>query len=233
MRTLLVDDEYLALELLHEFLKQIPGIEVIGKETSPLKALETLRREPIDLLFLDIQMPALSGNNLLKTLRNPPVAIFTTAYSEHAVEAFDLDAADYLLKPFTFERLLRAIDRAREILQKKEAAPAPASEERDGAFMTVKSDGKLVKIALDDLLFIEGMGEYVQFICKNSKHIVLASMKHLEETLPAERFLRTHKSYIVAIGKVSAIEGNQLEIGKHKVPVSRERREAVVAKIFG
>jgi DNA-binding LytR/AlgR family response regulator len=242
IKTLLVDDEYLALNLLEEFIKNIPGMEIVGKVKSPIAALDLLNREPVDLLFLDVQMPTLSGNNLLKTLKNPPVVVFTTAYSEYAIEAFDLNAVDYLQKPFSFERFLQAVNKAKEQLllrrqparaEATAAPPAVASAAPPApAFLTAKVDGKLVKIHLDDILFIEGLKEYVRFVCKNNKYVVYESMKNLEANLPAERFLRVHKSYIVATGQVQAVLGNMLEIGTHKIPISREKREEVVEAIF-
>jgi two-component system, LytTR family, response regulator LytT len=236
IRTLLVDDEYLALNLLAGFLSQIPDIEVVDKCTSPIKALEVLNREPVDLLFLDIQMPLLSGTNLLKTLRNPPCTILTTAYSDYAVEAFELRVVDYLLKPFSLARLLQAVQRAREWQQRNPptspVAPAIPLPDDGPDFLTVKADGKILKIAFNEILFIEGLGEYVRIVCADRRVVVLQTLRHLEAILPPGQFLRTHKSYIVAIGCVSAIEGNQLEIGMHRVPVSRDKREEVISRIF-
>ncbi|MBK8043368.1 MAG: response regulator transcription factor [Haliscomenobacter sp.] len=237
IKTLLVDDEYLALHLLGEFLRQIPGIEVVAQVTSPMKALEILQAEPVQLLFLDIQMPLLSGNNSLKTLKNPPLTIFTTAYDQYAVEAFDLQAVDYLLKPFSFERLLKAVNRAKEFLAQEELQGEPREEAKtpvpEARFMSVRSNGKLIKIFFEELLFIEGLGEYVKFHCVSQKIVALMSLKTLEESLPAGRFLRVHKSFIVAADRVTAVEGNQLLLGADKIPVSREKRDQVLSQIFG
>jgi two-component system, LytTR family, response regulator LytT len=231
MKTLLIDDEFLALNLLESFLVQIPDIEIIGKETSPLKALEILNKQTVDLLFLDVQMPTISGINLLKTLKNPPITILTTAYSEYSLEAFDLQVADYLLKPYSFERLLKGVQRAKELIKPPQIFTENIIQEHQN-YIVIKTDGKLIKLPYNDILFIEGLGEYVQFICENRKYVVLQSLKNLEEILPAQ-FLRVHKSYLVSMTKVVSIEGNQLEIGKHKVSVSREKREMVIEKIFG
>ena len=235
IKTLLVDDEFLALNLLEGFIQKVPDLEIIAKEKSPLKALEILNRGEVDLLFLDIQMPTLSGNNLLKTLKRPPVTIFTTAYENYAIEAFELNAVDYLLKPFSFERLLQAINKAKEQIRFREGA-VPASAivvpEKSKDFFSVKVDGKIKKVNFGDILYIEGLKEYVRIVCGNERLVTLESLKNLEELLPEGEFLRVHKSYIVAKTKVQGLEGNMLEIGKQKIPISRSKREEVVKTIF-
>jgi DNA-binding LytR/AlgR family response regulator len=230
IRTLLVDDEYLALNLLEAYAQQVPDLALVGKEKLPMKALERLQNEPIDLLFLDIQMPILSGNNLIKTLSNPPLVVFTTAYSEYAIEAFELNVVDYLLKPFPFERFLQAVQKARQLLNARQAPVAAAAAP---SFLSLKVDGKLVKVALDDILYIEGLKEYVRFVCTgNRKYVTLESLRNLEEQLPAQQFSRVHKSYIVAHSKVSALDGNMLEVGTVKIPISRGKRDEIVEEIF-
>lgn len=234
IRTLLVDDEYLALNLLETFIKDVPGLEVVGKLKSAMAALDLLNSQPVDLLFLDIQMPTLSGVNLLKTLKNPPVTIFTTAYSEYAIQAFDLNVVDYLVKPFPFERFLQAVNKAKEQLRLRQpASPIAAAINANNHFITAKVDGKIVKLYYDDILFVEGLKEYVRFICKSGKYVTLESLKNLEEQLPADRFLRVHKSYIVSKEKVQSVLGNMLEIMSNKIPISRGKREEVIGAIFG
>ncbi len=230
IRTLLVDDEYLALNLLEEFLKHLPDIEVVGKAKSAMAALDILHRTPVDLLFLDIQMPTLSGVNMLKTLQHPPVVVFTTAYADYAVQAFDLNAVDYLLKPFSFERFLQAVNKAKEHIRQSATGSRQLEDERDT--LVIKVDGKLVKLHLADILFVEGLKEYVRFVCTNGKYVTLESLKNLEETLPAHAFVRVHKSYIVACNKVQSLLGNMLEIGSHRIPISREKKDEVVQIIF-
>lgn len=237
IRTLLVDDEYLALNLLETFVQEIPELEIADKVKSPVKALEILTQERIDLLFLDIQMPTLSGNNLLRTLTHPPVTIFTTAYADFAVEAFSLNVADYLLKPFSFERFLQAVNKAKERLRENShhlnTAPAVAeAAEAARDFFPVKVDGKIVKVRYEDILFIEGLKEYVRIVCRDARYVTLESLKNLEELLPQQNFVRVHKSYIVAKDKVQSLDGNLLEIQKHKIPVSRSRREEIVQEVF-
>ena len=232
IRTLLVDDEYLALNLLEAYAQQVPDLEIVGKEKLPMKALERLQQGQVDLLFLDIQMPVLSGNNLLKTLQNPPLVIFTTAYSEYAIEAYDLNVVDYLLKPFPFERFLQAVQKAKQLLNARQSSNSGENQTSPN-FLSLKVDGKLVKVFLEDILYIEGLKEYVRFVCSgNRRYVTLESLRNLEELLPAQQFSRVHKSYIVAKTKVSALDGNMLEIGTVKIPISRGKRDEVVADIF-
>ncbi len=235
IRTLLVDDEYLALQLLENFVNQTPDLLLVDKVKLPLKALDILHEQPVDLLFLDIQMPLLSGSALLKTLQNPPLVVFTTAYNEYAVEAFNLNVVDYLLKPFSFDRFLQAVQKAKETLRARQRGATTSQIDNEASdFLVVKADGKMTKIFFEELLYVEGLKEYVRFVCtQNRKYVVLESLKKLENNLPAHLFLRVHKSYIVAVRQVSALEGNQLEIGHQKIPISREKREEVVAQIFG
>ena len=232
IKALFVDDEYLALNLLETYAKQLPDIEIMDKVKSPVKALEILSHQPIDLLFLDIQMPILSGNNLLKTLQNPPVTIFTTAYSEFALEAFDLNAVDYLLKPYSFERFLQAVNKARELLLKASISKTTTSVPPAKSFFSAKVNGKIQKIFYQDILFIEGLKEYVRIVCPEKRYVILESLKRLEQTLPADQFIRVHKSFIVAKGQVQSLNGMLLEIGSHKIPISRGKKEEIVQAIF-
>lgn len=230
IKTMLVDDEYLALNLLETFVEKVPSLEIVAKTKSPIEAVAILQREEIDLLFLDIQMPTLSGNNLLKTLKHPPLTIFTTAYTDYALEAFELDAVDYLLKPFAFERFLQAVNKAKQLL------PIPATEINstliEKGFFSIKVDGKIVKIYYDDILYVEGFKEYVRIVCKEGRFVTLESLKNLEAILPQDQFIRVHKSFIVAKKQVQSVEGNQLEIGPKKIPISRGKKDTIVRVIF-
>lgn len=229
IRTLLVDDEYLALNLLEEFTGKLPELELVGKCKSPMQALEVLHAGTVDLLFLDIQMPSISGVNLLKSLPKAPVTIFTTAYADYAVNAFDLHAVDYLLKPFSFERFLQAVQKAKEHPSLRPATLVIPRESRD--FFTIKVDGLLTKVRFDDILFVEGLKEYVRIVCRDARLVTYERLANLENILP-DNFLRVHKSYIVAKDKVASMEGNRLVIGTHKIPVSREKKDAIVEEVF-
>ena len=227
---MLVDDEYLALNLLETFVNKVPGLKVIAKTKSSIEAVEILQREEVDLLFLDIQMPTLSGNNLLKTLKSRPLTIFTTAYTDYALEGFELDAVDYLLKPFAFERFLQAVNKAKQLLPVQATSIHSTLTAKD--FFSIKVDGKIVKLFYEDILYVEGLKEYVRFVCKEGRFVTLESLKNLEAILPQDQFIRVHKSFIVAKQYVQSVEGNQLTIGQQKIPISRSKREAIVQAIF-
>ena len=228
IKTLLIDDEFLALNLLEEFIKKIPQLEVVGKVKSAIDAASFLNDNEVDLMFLDIQMPHLSGNQFLKSLPHPPVTIFTTAYSDYAVEAFSLNAVDYLLKPFSFERFFQAVQKA-----KKEINTRNKNNKNEPIdFITIKSDGVLHKINLKNIVLIEGSKEYLKIICTNKKYVILDSMKNMEELLSDEHFIRIHKSYIVAKNRITSLEGFFVYLGKLKLPISRTKKKEIQNTIF-
>lgn len=187
---------------------------------------DLLQRQPVDLLFLDIQMPHITGIEFIKALSNPPKVIFTTAYEQYALQGFELDVIDYLLKPISYERFLKAAWKARDYFALRE-------EKSDTAipYMFAKSNGRLEKITFDEILYIEGMENYVAIYLENKKIIIHSTIKALLEKLPVQQFIQTHKSYIVAINKVDSIEGNTLHIKKQQVPVSKYQREFVLGQI--
>lgn len=232
IKTLLVDDEYLALNVLETFAGQLPIIDIVGKAKTPFDAMEVLQQNAIELLYLDIQMPAINGNLFLKTLPYRPVTIFTTAYSEYAVEAFELGAVDYLVKPFSFDRFLQATQKAVESIRLRKES-APTAQATSTQYMSIKADGKLYRISFDDILFIEGFKEYVKVVTEQKTFITLETFKNLELVLPSPQFLRVHKSFMVAKNKVRSLDGNMLEVGKAQIPISRERKEELVKLIFG
>lgn len=226
IRCLLVDDEHFALALLDEYLQRLGDIEVVGRCKSPVRAIEVLQSEPVDLLFLDIQMPVLSGLHLLRNISNRPVTILTTAYAQYAHEAYDLDVVDYLIKPFSFERFGHAVQKARDQLRLRQPAAGP-----DG-YLTVKADRRWIKIPFGDILYIEGWKEYVKIFTATEKIITLESLNNLENSLPAQHFLRVHKSYIVARHRVRQLEGDYLLLAAARVPVARARKRQVVEALF-
>ena len=234
IRCLVVDDEELARTLLENYIARVPGLEPIAFCANPLEAMSILRKETVDLLFLDIQMPELTGIEFLRTLQQKPVVVFTTAYADYALEGYSLDVTDYLLKPFSFERFLQAVNKAGAALQAKTAAPAPQSgsqlPEKD--FLLIKADHKLHRIKYGDIVYIQSMREYVAFHTDNGRILSLNSLKQLEEELPPERFIRVHKSYMVAIGRINTMEGNLLHVGKEKIPVGANYRDALVKRVF-
>lgn len=229
-RCLLVDDEHLALALLEKYVSDTPGLEVVATCKSPVRAIEMLQSEPVDLLFLDIQMPILSGLNLLKSISRKPVTIFTTAYPQHALDAFDLDAVDYLLKPYSFERFTHAVEKAMVLLRQRENNN---STQPDG-HLTVKADRQWVKIPIAEIRYIEGWKEYVKIYVDNEKFVTLESLNNLESTLPSAHFIRVHKSFIVAKNRVQKMDGEMLVLtGNARIPVARARKKEVVAELFG
>jgi DNA-binding LytR/AlgR family response regulator len=228
IKCLLVDDEHLALALLEKFIGQIPDLEIVEKCKSPIRAVELLQSEPVDLLFLDIQMPILSGTNLLRAVTKKPVTIFTTAYSQYALDAFELDAVDYLVKPYAFERFEHAVQKARDALRLRDLNAAAGPE----GILTVKADRKWIKIPFSDILYVEGWKEYVKIFTEHEKIVTLESLNNLEGTLPESHFLRVHKSFIVAKDRVQKMDGDDLVIGAARIPVARARKKAVVEALF-
>jgi DNA-binding LytR/AlgR family response regulator len=229
LRCLIVDDEHFAIALLEKFVADTPGLELIGSSRSPVRAIELLQSEPVDVLFLDIQMPIMSGISLLRSISRVPVTIFTTAYPQHAAEAFDLDAADYLLKPFSFERFTHAVEKARAVLLQR-AATAP---DIPLGTLVVKADRAWVKIPFADIRYVEGWKEYVKIYTTTDKIITLESLSNLEDTLPGSHFIRVHKSYIVAKSQVQKMDGDVLVLlTREQIPVARARKKEVVEGLF-
>lgn len=232
LRCLVVDDEQLARKLLAEYIQKVPILDLVGECKNPIEAMDVLDKEEIDILFLDIQMPELTGIEFLKTMKHKPVVIFTTAYSEYALEGYQLDVTDYLVKPFSLERFIQAVNKARDLITLQRKA-VDDSKNADEAYLTVHADHKVYRLKLNDILYIEGLKEYVSYYTVTQRIIALESLKKLEETLPPGRFLRIHKSYIIPVDKVISVEGNQVEIGKKLIPIGRSYRDHVLKILVG
>ena len=230
-RALIVDDEELARQLIASYLKRMPTIEVVGSCKNAVEALTILNRQPVDLLFLDIQMPGITGVEMIRTLVDPPVIILTTAYSEYALEGFELDVTDYLLKPFSFERFSRAINKAMVRLNNRNQ-PSPTIQAESSNHLMVRADHKIHRIPYESILYIKSMQEYVAYYLTSGRIVALGSLKQLEGLLPPHQFLRVHKSYIIAINKVKSLEGNLLHLEDQKIPVGASYRENVLAILF-
>ncbi|GAB4404823.1 MAG: LytTR family DNA-binding domain-containing protein [Bacteroidia bacterium] len=235
MNCLIVDDEYPARTLLSAYLSKLPDLRLVGACDSALAAGGILRQQAVDLIFLDIQMPDLSGLDLLRTLADPPMAILVTAYGEHALEGYNLDVVDYLLKPVAFERFVQAVNKAAELQRLRKVLPpatttSPAPQPGPDHFF-VKVDAQLLRVRFDDILFIEGMREYVNIQTPQRRHIVYQAMKNLEDLLPAGRFARVHKSYIVAIDRIDRIYGNTVVIGSKEIPIGKSYKDAFMQQI--
>jgi two-component system, LytTR family, response regulator len=224
LKCLIVEDEPLARNLIVEYVKKVGYLELVEACSNPLAALEVLRNNEIDLMFLDIQMPEITGITLLKTLQKKPLVILTTAYSEYALESYELDVVDYLLKPVTFERFLKAVDKASQRLQAH--ADSKISDRGQPDFVFVKDGTKLVKVKWDEILYIEGLKDYVTIHTKTQKVITLQRLKNLEAQLPADKFFRIHHSYIVAIKAIDTIHKSDVQIGGAMIPISDSYKKA-------
>ena len=218
---LAIDDEPLALDVIEEYVNKVPFLNLIGKFTNPVEATAELHKGRIDLIFLDIQMPDLTGLEFLNTLERKPAVIFTTAYDEYALESYDFNTIDYLLKPISFDRFMKAVNKAQELL----SSGADAAENK---FIFIKSDYKIHKIATDDIAYIEGYKDYVRIYTPEKRFVTRESMKNMEAMLSKDRFLRIHRSYIISIDKFSAIEGNMIILGEEKLPIGKSYKEQVM-----
>lgn len=224
---IITDDEPFARKGLQGYVEKIGFLDLKGVCEDALQLSNLLQQQPVDLLFLDIQMPHITGIEFIRALSNPPKVIFTTAFEQYALQGFELDVIDYLLKPISYERFLKAAWKARDYFALRDVK----SSSPVAPYMFAKSNGRLEKINFDELLFIEGMENYVSVYFENKKLIVHTTLKSLLEKLPSGQFIQTHKSYIVAINKVESIEGNTIHIKKHQVPVSKYLREEVLGQI--
>ncbi|MDF2190453.1 LytTR family DNA-binding domain-containing protein [Paraflavitalea sp. CAU 1676] len=223
LKAIAIDDEPIALEVVKALAGKIPFLELQAVFASPFEALGYLQREQVDLLFLDIKMPDISGIEFLRALPDPPMVIFTTAYSEHAVQSFELDAIDYLLKPFSQARFLKACNKALQQYEyrKKEngQASAPATEGAPPTTIFVKSGYEQVRINLNELLYVESNGNYVEFVLAQSKILSRLTMAEAEALLPAPLFIRIHRSFIVGKSHISKVDRNNVWVGKTSLPV--------------
>ena len=236
LKCLIVDDEHLARTLLTDYISKVPFLELTGVCKNAMEALAFLQQNKIDVLFLDINMPGFTGIELLKSTAVKPLVILTTAYAEYAVESYELQVFEYLLKPIKFARFVQAANKAKDYyFLKDNITPGVAQESQIQSFkkkyLTVKADYKIYKLNFEELVYVEGMREYVTFHMTNKDVLALASLRSLEENLPPDQFIRIHKSYIVSIDKIDALEGNQIEIGSLQLPVGKSYKEKLM-KIF-
>ncbi len=221
LNVLIVDDEPLALDVLETYISQMPELKLVRRCSNALEANEVLKQHHVDLMFLDIQMPQLTGIDFLKTLSKPPMVVFTTAYPNYAIQGFDLNALDYLLKPISLERFVKAVNKAvehAELMHREQAAGSAVGADDGQDFFFVKADKKLVKVNFEDIIFIEGLKDYVIIRLLTGRVITLQTMKSLEDKLPQNRFRRIHRSYIVSMDKIMAIEGNMVEVMEKDKP---------------
>jgi DNA-binding LytR/AlgR family response regulator len=225
IRCIAIDDEPLALKQIAGYIKKTPFLELVGQYESALKTIEALENSRVDLMYVDINMPDLSGMDFVKTLENPPMVVFVTAYSEYALEGFRADAIDYLLKPISYADFLKSANKVRSLIDTRHYLSDEIKSNKD--FLFIKSDYKLLRINFDDIKYIEGMSEYIRIHLTNSKPVMtLMSMKSVEDILPSDRFMRVHRSYIVNLTKISVVERNRIIFdGNVYIPVSEQYKK--------
>lgn len=234
MKCIILEDEPIALKILSDYIEKVPSLELAGTFRDPLKGLTFLQNNEVDLLFLDINMPDLSGIQFLKSLINPPLVIFTTAYSEYALQSYEYNTVDYLLKPIEFDRFLKAVNKALERnrlpANKKisQQGPSKPLTNEGNDFITVKSGTEFRRLLLEDILYIEGSGNYVTFATDKGKVLSLMKLKELEEILTEPGFLRIHKSYIIPLSKVDVFESFLVKIGDKKIPIGNAYRDKLI-----
>lgn len=222
----IIEDEPLAQNILKKYIEDHPALALTAICNNAEEAQKVLLRQNIELLFLDINLPKLSGISFLKTLPHPPLVIFTTAYPEYAVEGFELDAIDYLLKPFSFERFLKAANKAVQQLSTKEISDPTTS-----SFIFLKADKKVHKVNLDDILYIEAAGDYVKVVTENGQYLVNDTLKSLQDELPGFQFIRVHKSYIISRNKIKFFEGNYVKVGNADIPIGNSYKEEISTRL--
>lgn len=236
LKCIAVDDEPLALDIIEDYVSKIPFLELVKRTESAIEAMQLVQQGGIDLVFLDIQMPELTGIQFLKIAGSKTNYILTTAYSQYALESYDLDVSDYLLKPIAFDRFYKAVEKVRNKHQRNEGAPAIATPTPESAiveqpkaaaqdFIFVKTDNKIQKIQLNDILYIEGLKDYISIYTKTERVITLQNMKKMEETLPKGSFIRVHKSYIISVDKIESIERSRIAIASKIIPIGDTYRE--------
>lgn len=227
IKCLIVDDEPPAREIIRRYAEQVPMLEIAGEYGNALQAFSYLQQHSVDLLFLDIRMPQLNGNELVRTLAHPPKVIFTTAFAEYALEGYDLNIIDYLLKPVRFDRFLKAVNKVFAAVNLKQVAEPVAEEKKDDSFVYFRADRKMIKIMLDDILYIESMKDYIKVITRQATVITKQSISSVEAMLPEKEFIRVHRSYIVSLNKIRSFTTELLEIGKMEIPIGKLYRNEV------
>lgn len=232
MRCLAIDDEPKALAIIRHYAEKVPGLQLLREFRSGVDALQFLNTEPVDVIFLDINMPDLTGIELLQTLPNPPLVIFTTAYSEYAVQSYDWNAVGYLLKPIEFTKFLKAVNKAQAQLQQNHQAVITNSVDNQitTAGIFIKSGVQTHQVKLADILFVEASGNQVVLVTQNRKIITLTSLQEISKSLPAGLFYRIHKSFIIALPHVEVIESYQVKIKGYEIPIGKTYRDTFLAE---
>ena len=233
LKCVAIDDEPLARECIANYVREIDFLELTGTGSNPVELTRLLDETKVDLIFLDIQMPVINGIEFLKMTSNPPMVIITTAYPSYALEGFQLDVLDYLVKPITFNRFFKAVSKAKDyqqLMQKSVAADA-AKNAADEEYFFIKCDYKYERIYFNDILYVEAMQNYVTIYTTKGKYITLLYLKNVEQNLDKKSFIRVHKSYIVAISKIESIENNEIVMQQYRIPISRNYRDEVIERV--
>jgi two-component system LytT family response regulator len=230
---IIIDDEQHAIDLLSNHISKIPILNNEFSTTDPVQAFQYVHQRKTDLIFLDIQMPELDGIQFLNLLKGNSKVILTTAYTKYALEGYEHDIIDYLLKPIVFERFLKAVQKAMDVFAIRDYTVVNTADENLNSFIFIKTEGrsKIVQVLLNDIHYIEGMGNYLAIHTTNSRLITLLTIRELMEKLPAQQFIRIHNSYVVPVGKITEIQGNQLQVGKHTLPIGDFYKKGVWALI--
>lgn len=233
MRTtcLIVDDEPLAIKVIQTHLEQLDDVEVVATCRHALEAFTFLQKHPVDIVFLDIQMPQLTGIDLVKALDPPPRVIFTTAYRDYAVEGFELDVVDYLLKPISFPRLLRALNKYYRLRDAEAASPPEPHDAEDDAYLNIRANRQVVKLPVGDIRYIESLSDYVKIHTSNRSIVSKQRISHLEDRLIPHGFLRIHRSFLVPVAKITAFTTEEVQLGDRTLPIGRTYRQAVLAHL--
>jgi len=232
IKCLIIDDEPPAREIIRRYVQEVPTLLLSGECANAIQALTVLQQQPVDLLFLDIRMPQLNGTDFIKTLKNPPKVIFTTAFSEYALEGYELDVVDYLMKPIRFDRFLKAVNKAFPLNTSSPELKAYATdlneEKKNESFVYFRADRKMVKVMLDDILYIESMKDYIKVFTLQGVIITKQSISSVEAMLPGKLFVRTHRSFIVAINKIKSFTNEIIEINREDIPIGKLYRNGVM-----
>ena len=230
-KCIIIDDEPLAIKVIESHLKEFSDFELVGVFNSPIDAIQLIENKEVDVVFLDINMPTMNGLEFLKTLTHRPFVIITTAYREYAVESFDLNVLDYLVKPIPFSRFLKSINKLNKRLGLERHGSKNVSIEED-PFIFLKVDKKLMKVKLNDILYIESLKDYIKVITVSEEFLVHKSMTSISEELPNDRFIRIHRSFTISLNKISFVEGNSIKIANRRIPIGRNYLQAAKQKIL-
>jgi DNA-binding LytR/AlgR family response regulator len=233
LNCVIIDDEPLARECISNYVDNIEFLKLAGTGSNPVELSQLLDLYRVDLIFLDIQMPVMNGIDYLKMVQNPPMVIITTAYPSFALEGFQLDVLDYMLKPITFNRFFKGVNKAKDYhqLKSKSLINLEANKKSDADYFFIKCDYKYERVYFDEILYVQGLQNYVTIYTKKAKYITLLSLKNVEENLDKQFFIRVHKSFIVSITKIEAIENNDILIQSSRIPISRNYREEVINRV--